>query len=649
MSPEDIDNVYAYFGRSTKEHSNDFTGCLGIGSKSPFAYVRNFIVVSYYNGVQYTYNVFKNTQGEPEYIKLNEVATTEPNGLKVQFAVKDYECYKFIDAAKHILQFFEHKPTFLNSEIEIEKVEYEYESKYFNVCKDYFSFHDSKVLITMGNIAYSLSQFKSMLLTDDTESEEYKIHQFLTNFDRRSLIFKGDIGLFDFSPSRENISLDPQSFKNIKNFMLEAMDYLRQDLIKKITLLDTEKTYWDALIKFNGLNLFRKHLATAFTRKYYKNNPDCPYLTIIKIPKNIIKYSLKNKRGRSSRYGHSTLVMKEFQDESLDFDAIAESKLVLIDNKTTYVKERIKKFLFNNKDRLKTVYVIYGDGAKNPHDCLDSDYLKEVFQFNKDHYISLNNVELPNRVTSSSGPRNYIKRCECKGHYYDIKSKVLKEGVVDLNEHKIIYYGNKTYKEGMEYIPLINGSIWVNYHMLFNQEDSFYEKIGLNTNGIILIPKLDSSIKKLSKHENCISLKKGLKINIGVDDCYLLSLKSFLNCDSDFMELIKKCDLINNYNKYEELKKEYDSKKYIFHMVEQWSLLFSEYMNEFRNNENIEKAVKNIRKKMRLGLFINDSHEKYYVYYYKNQERDIAKVLEKKIDEAYDKYMNKFKDFACLV
>ena len=50
LSDEEIQDVYAFYGESTKRTSNDVTGMLGIGSKSAFAYGDNFVINSYLDG-----------------------------------------------------------------------------------------------------------------------------------------------------------------------------------------------------------------------------------------------------------------------------------------------------------------------------------------------------------------------------------------------------------------------------------------------------------------------------------------------------------------------------------------------------------------------------------------------------------------------
>jgi HSP90 family molecular chaperone len=55
LSQRDMESLYTTYGASNKNDSNDFVGCLGLGSKSPFAYTKSFTTSSYFNGQKYTY------------------------------------------------------------------------------------------------------------------------------------------------------------------------------------------------------------------------------------------------------------------------------------------------------------------------------------------------------------------------------------------------------------------------------------------------------------------------------------------------------------------------------------------------------------------------------------------------------------------
>ena len=55
LSQKDMEELYTTYGASNKNDSNDFVGCLGLGSKSPFAYTKSFSTISYHNGKKLSY------------------------------------------------------------------------------------------------------------------------------------------------------------------------------------------------------------------------------------------------------------------------------------------------------------------------------------------------------------------------------------------------------------------------------------------------------------------------------------------------------------------------------------------------------------------------------------------------------------------
>jgi HSP90 family molecular chaperone len=91
LSHEDCMNLYTTYFGSTKTDSNDAIGCLGLGSKSPFAYTDSFTVTSYFNGEKRVYNSFKNEHDEPVFVLLSEEASDEVNGIEVMLSVDEYD------------------------------------------------------------------------------------------------------------------------------------------------------------------------------------------------------------------------------------------------------------------------------------------------------------------------------------------------------------------------------------------------------------------------------------------------------------------------------------------------------------------------------------------------------------------------------
>ena len=87
LTHEQVFNIYLTYGDSTKQGSNEFVGMFGIGSKSPLSYTDSFLVTSYIDGVEYQYNIYKDS-GIPKISKMFERPTSEENGLKISVAIQ---------------------------------------------------------------------------------------------------------------------------------------------------------------------------------------------------------------------------------------------------------------------------------------------------------------------------------------------------------------------------------------------------------------------------------------------------------------------------------------------------------------------------------------------------------------------------------
>lgn len=112
LSHDFIMKLYTTYFWSDKKTSNDYTGCLGLGSKSPFAYTDHFTVTSYFNGEKRMYNahlrngfpsisIFLDDDGNPLVYE-----TDESNGLEISFSVKSVDIYSFEHEARQLYPYF---------------------------------------------------------------------------------------------------------------------------------------------------------------------------------------------------------------------------------------------------------------------------------------------------------------------------------------------------------------------------------------------------------------------------------------------------------------------------------------------------------------------------------------------------------------
>ncbi len=223
LSPEQVcgekDGIYITFCDSNKIHSNDATGCLGLGSKSPLTYTDNFAVESNYNGVKYSYAMFLDEEGQPCIAPMGQCDTTEPNGLKVEFGVKEKDFEEFNGKVAEVLSWFKVRPNVVgNPDFKFEEREYLRKTDRYGIHKE--RQHESRVV--MGNVAYPIraGDFAYNGKLDDIEQAmvEYGVDLFV------------EIGEVEFVPSREKLSYTDKTIATVRNHLADAIKSIREEL-----------------------------------------------------------------------------------------------------------------------------------------------------------------------------------------------------------------------------------------------------------------------------------------------------------------------------------------------------------------------------------------------------------------------------------
>lgn len=265
MSPETIETLYSTYFSSTKTTRNDQIGALGLGSKSPFAYTDMFTVDSVYNGTQYTYSAAISDKGIPSLVFLNKKeALSKHAGVKIQFAVSSRDFETFAEKAVYTLWRFTPRPKVIGGSNTYERLMSRFEKDMLVKLqgKDW-TFYDSfprwsdTARVLMGNILYDVRT-----LANDPMFEKYEA------FFNTAFVFEMPIGSCDITPSRETLSFDDLTKRNIL-IRLEQIS-------KEISLMLKEKTneaatLWEASFRarefYHTLNLSRGKSKTFF----YKN------------------------------------------------------------------------------------------------------------------------------------------------------------------------------------------------------------------------------------------------------------------------------------------------------------------------------------------------------------------------------------------
>ena len=220
LSDEDIYNVYTTYFESTKTGSNDYIGCLGLGSKAPFSITDNFTITSYFNGMKRVYTAFINEQGLPQVAPIGVEVTTEENGLEVHIAIQRNDINNFNNCTEKVFRYFDILPEIVGCRVNVKRQEYILQRSGWGI-RNNNGYEGVKII--MGNVAYSLTGYR-----DET----------LTPLQMRVLSVPLDlfmnIGDVDVSASRETISLDKASKENIRKKIINIFNEIQQEVQTKI-------------------------------------------------------------------------------------------------------------------------------------------------------------------------------------------------------------------------------------------------------------------------------------------------------------------------------------------------------------------------------------------------------------------------------
>lgn len=230
LSEQDIQEIYAFYGESTKRKSNSLIGQLGLGSKSAFAYGDNFVINSYYNGVKTTYNAYIDPSQIGQIAKLASAPTKDANGVEIVIPVKPADCETFVNTARNLFQHFKVKPIVRGvADFTYETRNPLYSGNDWRLLKADRNSYRHQALAIMGNIAYRVSS--DALKLDENNADEATIERLLSNCD---IELDVPIGECDIAASREGLQYTDRTIAYLKKRILVISDYLVANITKQL-------------------------------------------------------------------------------------------------------------------------------------------------------------------------------------------------------------------------------------------------------------------------------------------------------------------------------------------------------------------------------------------------------------------------------
>lgn len=243
LTHDEVMDMYSVLGKSTKRDTDEMTGCLGLGSKSPFAYTSTFNVTCWKDNEMRVYSAYISTGGQPTIALVSRERSNEPTGVLVSIAVKSGDVEGFNRTANDVFMGFSPKPNVTNSNgaYRTEERIIRYEGKGWKIFEDTERYGENKSFAIQGSVAYPIKSSNSDLRnaldkgTRSTQSGyfgnngtiESKILQYC------SMVIDFDIGKLNTTTSREDLAYDPKTCKSIVDRIGEIGKELKEQIGKK--------------------------------------------------------------------------------------------------------------------------------------------------------------------------------------------------------------------------------------------------------------------------------------------------------------------------------------------------------------------------------------------------------------------------------
>lgn len=233
LTHEQVMKLYTTVFQSTKEDTNSQVGKFGLGSKTPFAYTDTYTTTAILNGEKRIYNVFIDSKGVPSIALFHKEETDEEQGLEVSFPVelKDVEAFK--RAAERVAMGFEVVPE-NNLGITAPEMEVSLTGDGWKMLK-----RDTRAVrsahVRQGCVLYPI---------DVNAIDQVKKSEAVHALSDEPLIIDMPIGSVDITPSRESLSYDEATCKNLIAKFEEIVGEFVRSASEKIK---SANTLWEAV------------------------------------------------------------------------------------------------------------------------------------------------------------------------------------------------------------------------------------------------------------------------------------------------------------------------------------------------------------------------------------------------------------------
>jgi hypothetical protein len=457
LSETDIQEIYAFYGESTKRKSNSLIGQLGLGSKSAFAYGDNFVINSFYNGVKTTYNAYIDPSQIGQIAKLASAPSNEANGVEIVIPVKPADCENFVNTARSLFTFFKVKPIVRGAaNFTYEEKPSIYSGADWRIFKADRNAYGRNCVAVMGNIGYTISS--SALKLDENNDAEATIERLLSNCDIQLDVPIGDL---DIAASREGLQYTDRTIANIKKRILVIRDFLVADITNQ---LKGAQSLWSFKRMLGEMHNFNSPYYVVCNAMRGKNGYDYN-------GKAVKDYTINFNNSRGFKlytprkgYMNGAYIVKGSKNEDLTHLISLDSGMVIVEN-TKKIKTQIVNHIFpylQNDGKVIVFEPLNAADRKKQMDALglvDSDIidmstLPKVL-LPRATRRARNNQLMVSRTKHSSKVFSLDPKSKSLSSYHKVKSDFWMEEDVDLSALDPKQY---CYVEIERFMGMIDGS-----------------------------------------------------------------------------------------------------------------------------------------------------------------------------------------------
>lgn len=210
--------LYNSYFSSSKAESNDFIGGFGLGSKSPFSYTDTFSITSYHKGEIRGYVAYMDGDGpqiKPTFVK--EMGPNDKTGIEIVVPVEEKDFRNFAYEVSYIMRPFKDLAIINGLDREID---------YFPDFDDYYGVNPERYWPDRGGL-YAI--YGGIVYPIDGVIRD---RNWLSIRNEVNYI-KFPMGSLDIAPSREALSLDDRTRKNIIERVKELSEQAFNEDVKR--------------------------------------------------------------------------------------------------------------------------------------------------------------------------------------------------------------------------------------------------------------------------------------------------------------------------------------------------------------------------------------------------------------------------------